>query len=54
MMGDIMGIQCDAMQYDASAMQCYAVQCSQYSCNYTFFYSFSVDQVRSGRLFGGC
>lgn len=45
-MGDIMGIQCDAMQYDASAMQCSAVQCSQYSCNYTFFYSFSVDQVR--------
>lgn len=46
LISDIMGIQCDAMQYDASAMQCSAVQCSQYSCNYTFFYSFSVDQVR--------
>lgn len=45
-MGDIMGIQCDAMQYDARQVPCSAVQCSQYSCNYTFFYSFSVDQVR--------
>lgn len=46
-----MGIQCDAMQYDASAMQCSTVQYTEYSavstvCNYTFFYSFSVDQVR--------
>lgn len=45
-MGDIMGIQCDAMQYDARQVPCSAVQCSQYNYNYTFFYSFSVDQVR--------
>lgn len=45
-MGDIMGIQCDAVRCSTTQGKCHAVQCSQYSCNYTFFYSFSVDQVR--------
>lgn len=35
-MGDILGIQCDAMQYDASAMQYSTVQCSQYSLQLHF------------------
>lgn len=42
-MGDIMGIQCDAMQYDARQVPCSAVSTVAITL---FFYSFSVDQVR--------
>lgn len=53
-MGDIMGIQCDAMQYDARRVPCSAVQCSAVS-TVAITLSFIVFlSIRSGcRFFGG-
>lgn len=44
-MGDIMGIQCDAMQYDASAMQCSAVSTVAITLSFIVFLS-----IRSGQV----
>lgn len=45
-MGDIMGIQCDAMQHDASAMQCSAVQSVQLQLHFLLQFFCRSGQVR--------